>query len=215
MDESGPPDAIREGGLSASILVLNRNYAPIRIISARRAFVLLTADRAEVIDHDQGQYVTFDFRGWLLHSSRRLQDPVDHELFVHTPNRAILVPKVIRLVLYDKLPRREVKFNRRNVLARDEHHCQYCGRKYPTSRLSLDHVVPRSRGGGSTWTNVVTACNPCNTRKGGRLPGEASMRLMREPRAPRRNPFLQDRLRCERYLIWRDFLRDGDVAIDA
>ena len=214
MDESGP-GAPREQSLSASVLVLNRHYAAVRIISARRAFILLSGDRAEAIDRDNGQYVTFDLGRWLLHSSRRYSDPVDHEIFVHTPRRAILVPKIIRLVHYDKVPRLEVKFNRKNVLARDDHHCQYCGKKFPTGRLSIDHVLPKSRGGSSSWTNVVAACNACNTHKGGRLPHEASMRLIREPRAPRRNPLVIGHLESQRYWIWREFLRDGDLAIDA
>lgn len=214
MDSSGPVDQ-REDILSASVLVLNRNYVAVRIIPARRAFVILYRERAEVIDEFDGQYASFGFPDWLKHSAARLAAPTPDELFVHTPNRAILVPKVIRLVRYEKLPRTEVKYNRKNVLARDDHHCQYCGKRFPVSRLSIDHVVPKSRGGPSSWTNVVTACNDCNTRKGGRLPHEASMRLMREPRAPRRNPFVVAKLNSKRYLIWRAFLRDGELAIDA
>ncbi len=208
MDESGPA----EGALSASVLVLNRHYVAVRVVSARRAFVLLYRGRAESIDLDEGQYVSLDFAAWVRYSERRRGE---EELFVQTPNRAILVPKVVRLVRYDKLPVNQPKYSRKNVLARDEHHCQYCGRRFPVARLSLDHVVPKSRGGKSGWTNVVTACNDCNTRKGGRLPHEASMHLLREPRAPRRNPFVQHQLESRRYRLWREFLRDGDVALDA
>ena len=116
---------------------------------------------------------------------------------------------------YDKVPRREVKFSRRNILARDDHQCQYCGKRLPTARLSLDHVTPRSRGGKSTWTNVVAACNPCNTRKGGRMPWEASMKLRRNPAVPKKNPTLADKVESPAYRIWRLFLGDSEMAIDA
>jgi 5-methylcytosine-specific restriction endonuclease McrA len=135
--------------------------------------------------------------------------------FVGTPRFAILIPRVIRLVDYDKVPRREVKFSRRNILARDENRCQYCNKKLPTSQLSLDHVTPKSRGGKSTWTNVVAACTPCNTRKGGRMPWEASMKLRRTPAVPKKNPLLADKVQSPTYRMWRLFLGDGEMAIDA
>lgn len=209
MDESGPVGT----PLSSSVLVLNRHYAAVRIVSAKRAFILLYRGRAEVIDLHDGQYIAVDLDGWMKHCEQRPRQ--EHDVIVHTPKRSIVVPKVVRLVRYDKVPRSEVKYNRRNVLARDDHHCQYCGRRYPVSKLSIDHVMPKSRGGKSSWTNVVTACNECNTRKGGRLPHEASMRLLREPKAPRKNPFLEHKLELERYRIWRDFIRDGEWALDA
>jgi 5-methylcytosine-specific restriction endonuclease McrA len=145
----------------------------------------------------------------------RRKRPDEHDLFVMTPRQAILVPRIIRLVAYDKVPKREVKFNRRNVLARDENRCQYCGKRLPASQLSIDHVTPKSRGGKSTWTNVVAACNPCNTRKGGRLPWEAAMPLRKAPSVPRRNPALADKVQSKAYRVWRLFLSDGEMAIEA
>ena len=100
------------------------------------------------------------------------------------------MPRVIRLLTYDRLPRQKVKFNRRNIFARDGNRCQYCGKRFATSELSLDHVVPRSRGGRATWENIVCACLKCNVRKGGRTPREAGMRLIREPVEPRTSPSL-------------------------
>ncbi len=216
MDDTGAPAGpSREQPLSSSVLVLNRNYAAVRIVSARRAFALLYKDFAEAIDARDGQFGNFDFPAWVDHSRLRLQMPVDHEQYVRTPRHAILVPRVIRLMTYDKVPKREVKFSRRNILARDENHCQYCAKRFPASQLSIDHVVPKSRGGKSTWTNVVAACNECNTRKGGRMPWEASMKLRRLPAPPKRNPTLADKVRSERYSVWRHFLGDSEMALDA
>ncbi len=215
-DESGaaPGEPFRENPLSSSVLVLNKHYAAVRVVSARRAFALLFKNSAEAIDADDGRFGNFDFAAWVDHSRQRRDSPVDHEQYVATPRYALLVPRVIRLVEYSKVPRREIKFCRRNILARDENRCQYCGKRFPASQLSIDHVVPKSRGGVSTWTNVVAACNECNTRKGGRLPSEAAMKLVRPPSVPRKNPALADKVRSERYSIWRHFLGDGEVAID-
>jgi 5-methylcytosine-specific restriction endonuclease McrA len=99
-----------------------------------------------------------------------------------------------------------VKFNRRNIFARDESRCQYCGKKFPMPELSLDHVIPRSRGGRTTWDNVVCSCTRCNARKGGRLPEEAGLRLTRKPVKPRRSPVIHLKLRQGKYQSWKQFL---------
>lgn len=217
MDDDG--GAIRETDderpLLSSVLVLNQHYMAIRIVSARRAFALLYKNTAEAVDAEDGRFGTYDFAAWIQHSRRRQDAPLDHEEFIRTPRFALMVPRVIRLRTYDKIPRREIQFNRRNILARDENRCQYCGRKFPASQLSIDHVTPKSRGGVSTWTNVVAACNECNTRKGGRLPSEASMKLVRPPTVPRRHPALADKIRSPKYRIWRHFLSDGELGGDA
>ena len=216
MDDTGGVGApLREQPLSASVLVLNRNYTAVRVVSARRAFSLLYRNCAEVIDAHDEEWDVLDFQAWVDRSQKRKAAPGLMDQFVATPRFAILIPRVIRLVEYDKVPRREVKFSRRNILARDENRCQYCNKKLPTSQLSLDHVTPKSRGGKSTWTNVVTACTPCNTRKGGRMPWEASMKLRRNPAIPKKNPLLADKVQSPTYRMWRLFLGDGEMAIDA
>jgi 5-methylcytosine-specific restriction endonuclease McrA len=116
--------------------------------------------------------------------------------------------------VYDRLPRERVQFNRRNLFARDENRCQYCGRRFPTTELSLDHVVPRSQGGRTTWGNVVCACTSCNKRKGGRTPSEASMRLVKLPREPRRSPVIRMKLRSGRYHSWKAFLNDAYWSVE-
>src|SRR2546423_2941722 len=95
---------------------------------------------------------------------------------------------------------------RRNIFARDNNQCQFCGKKFPTSELSLDHVVPRSQGGGSTWENIVCACVACNVKKGGRTPREAGMHLIRKPEKPKRSPMLNLKLTNRKYQSWKTFL---------
>jgi 5-methylcytosine-specific restriction endonuclease McrA len=124
------------------------------------------------------------------------------------------VPRVIRLLRFDRLPKQELHLSRRNILARDEHCCQYCGRHFPSHQLSIDHVMPRSRGGGTSWENLVCACLACNIKKGGHTPQEAKMKLVRHPFKPKRNPLLAMKLENPKYESWRSWL-DGvhwDIA---
>ena len=132
---------------------------------------------------------TLSTPGWQI-SGTRPAHKQPHDDWIRAVNFEIQVPRVIRLLGYDRLPKQHLHLNRRNVLARDEHLCQYCGRHFPLQQLSLDHVLPRSRGGGTTWENVVCACLSCNVKKGGRTPHEAKMKLVRRPARPQRNPLL-------------------------
>ena len=149
--------------LDSSVLVLNRNYTAIQITTARRAFCLLFKEAAEVIAFDDDNTMSaYDIHSWMELTALRRNFPPDDqdEEYVRTVSFDIRVPKIIRLLIYDRLPRQQVKFNRRNIFARDGNRCQYCGRRRPTSELSLDHVVPRSRGGDASWENIVCACVP-------------------------------------------------------
>ncbi len=171
--------------LDASVLVLNKTFVAVHIISVRRAFCLLCKDLAEVVSLDEGQFNTYDFASWSELSSFRASNfRKEEDDWVRTPTSEIQAPRVIRLLGYDKLPKQTVKFNRRNIFARDHNQCQYCGKKFPTSELSLDHVIPRTQGGGTTWDNIVCACVDCNVRKGGRTPRQANMTLIRKPEKP-------------------------------
>ena len=159
-------DSGGNSALDASVLVLNRLFMAIHIISVRRAFCLLCKDLAEVIHWEDGQFAAYDFATWREVSEYRARNfRQEDDDWVRTVSSEIQVPRVIRLLGYEKLPKQTVKFNRRNIFARDNNQCQYCGRKFPTSELSLDHVVPRSQGGRSTWDNVVCACVACNGRR--------------------------------------------------
>ncbi|HUS46845.1 MAG TPA: HNH endonuclease [Phycisphaerae bacterium] len=192
--------------LDSHVLVLNKHYAAVRVISARRAFCMLFKEIAEIISLEDEQYISYDFDSWREVSELRARYEREHHDWVRCVRFELAVPRIIRLLFYDRLPRQPVKFNRRNIYARDRNRCQYCGRRHPTSELSLDHVVPRSRGGGATWDNVVCCCVKCNVRKGGRVPEEAGMKLVTAPIKPRRSPVLALRLTSDKYASWRQFL---------
>lgn len=147
--------------INLAVLVLNQNYEPLNVCHVRRAFVLLDRGKAEVLENG---------RGWL-----------------HSPSSTFAIPSVIRLIYLIKRPRRQPRLTRRDVFLRDGYTCQYCGRQ--TRDLTLDHVIPRRRGGQHLWENVVAACRHCNHRKAGHTPQEAHMLLTREPNAPSTNGY--------------------------
>jgi 5-methylcytosine-specific restriction endonuclease McrA len=202
------------GGLDCKVLVLNRLYVAVRVISARRAFTMLFRDLAEVIHIDEGHYYNYDFESWAELSQLQREFEPDRHDWVRTVRFDLAVPRVIRLLGYDRLPVQHVKLNRRNLFARDHNQCQYCGRNFPTSELSIDHVTPRSQGGGDSWTNLVCACVKCNARKGGRTPEQAHMKMIRVPRQPKRNPLIAVRLGQERYASWKQFLDEAYWSVE-
>ena len=201
--------------LDASVLVLNKLFMAVHIISVRRAFCLLCKDLAEVVSLEDGQFTTYDFTTWREVSEYRARNfRQEDDDWVRTSSTAIQVPRIIRLTGYDRLPRQTVKFNRRNIFARDNNQCQYCGKKFPTSELSLDHVVPRSQGGQTTWENIVCACVACNVRKGGRTPREAGLALIRRPEKPKRSPMLNLKLTQGKYQSWKTFLDNAYWSVE-
>jgi 5-methylcytosine-specific restriction endonuclease McrA len=195
-----------DASLSASVLLLNRLYMALRVVSARRALTLLYRELVEVVSVDDGQYLSYDFDDWVEVSQTKREFRAEEYDWVRTVRFQIAVPKIIRLLGYDKLPSAAVKLNRRNLFARDQNRCQYCGRRYPTSELSLDHVIPRSQGGNNTWDNIVCACIHCNVKKGGRTPQQAHMKLVAVPRKPHRSPVLTVKLSDSKYASWKQFL---------
>ncbi len=193
-------------GLSASVLLLNRLYMAVRVISARRAFTLLYRDQAEVVSVDEGAYLAYDFADWVEVSQAKARfEPEKHD-WIRTVRFQIAVPKIVRMLGYDKVPQSTVKLNRRNLFARDGNRCQYCGKRFPTTELSLDHIVPRSQGGTNSWENIVCACIRCNVKKGGRTPEQAHMKLIQRPVRPRRSPVLTIKLSDSKYASWKQFL---------
>ncbi|MEC8320223.1 MAG: HNH endonuclease [Planctomycetota bacterium] len=208
---SGPDGG---SGLDARVLVLNRLYAAIRVVDARRAFSLLAKEVAEVIAIEDGSYRNYDFETWSdIAELQREFEPEQHD-WVKTTRVTIAVPKIIRVLDYDRRPRRSVKLNRRNIYARDLNRCQYCGRSFSTKELTLDHVKPRVQGGDDTWENLVCACVKCNARKGGRTPMQAGMRLIRKPVRPKRNPAITVRLGSGKYDSWKAFLDEAYWTIE-
>ncbi len=194
------------GSLACSVLVLNRNFMALRVVSAKRAITLLYRKLAEVVHIEEGQYLSYDFESWRSISELKRQFQPDGFDWLRTVRFEIAVPRIIRLLFYEKLPRNDVKFNRRNIFARDGNRCQYCGQKFATNELSIDHVLPRSQHGKSTWENVVCSCIECNIRKGGRTPEQARMKLISVPKKPRRSPIITLKMIDHRYASWRQFL---------
>ena len=185
--------------LDSQVLVLNRFFQAVQVTSVRRALTLLYKGHVKAVGPD---YITYDFANW---SDIPVQ-PADH--YVATPTRHILVPDIIQLLRFERVPRQEVKFSRANIYLRDRNRCQYCGKKFTSSELSLDHVVPISRGGRSTWENVVCACLRCNVRKGSRLPSECGIQLIRRPNRPRWHPL--HRYQGRRFPdSWKNFLDEA------
>lgn len=161
------------------VLVLNASYEPLQIISVRRAVVLLLQEKAELVEATERQ--------------------------LRACNVSLDVPLVIRLMRYIRIPRQlKLPCSRRGVLARDQETCQYCGEQPGRHNLTIDHVVPRSQGGLTVWDNVVTACQECNRKKGGRTPEQAHMMLRTKPRQPQYVAFaLLGEL--ERHDVWRKY----------
>lgn len=200
--------------LNSSVLVLNRQYMAVHVIDVRRAFGLLMRELAEVIHIEDGQYANYDFESWREISELKASFKEPHEDWIRSVNFEIQVPRVLRLLYYDRVPKQRVRLNRRNLFARDGNRCQYCGHLFVTSELSIDHVVPSCRGGETTWENVVCACVKCNVRKGGRTPQEAGMKLYRTPVRPKRSPLLAIKLGNPKYASWKTFLDAAYWSVD-
>ena len=143
--------------MNERVLVLNASFEPINVCTLRRAVVLI------------------------IKGAARMEEASERVL--HSPSTELRAPSVIRLVEYVHVPFERTSLSRKNVLLRDHNTCQYCGRTAPSQDLTLDHVLPRSRGGSSGWENLVACCRPCNNRKGDRTPDEARMRLLKRPQA--------------------------------
>jgi 5-methylcytosine-specific restriction endonuclease McrA len=192
--------------LNSSVLVLNRSYLPIHVTSVRRAFAMIYQNLACVVDD---RYETFDFEGW-----RRVRAANGCDV-IGTPSGAIRVPRVIVLSYYDRVPKRQARYSRANVFTRDRYTCQYCGVRPPRSQLNLDHVIPRSLGGRTSWENVVCSCVDCNRSKGGRTPEQARIRLRRRPARPRWTPLMNVAASAAHYREWMPFLSVIDGGIRA
>ncbi len=188
--------------LTQQVLVLNRLWQAVNICSVRRALSLLFEGHAQVVQSNlKGDFKTYTFDQW-----RDLSRLGPEEESLGTVSFRIRIPRVILLEVFDRLPKKEVKFTRHNIFERDGNTCQYCGRIFDRRDLNLDHVVPRDRGGPTQWDNIVCSCIPCNTRKANRTPAEAGMRLIRKPKRPKWRPFVQVNFGAPIHESWRHFL---------
>jgi len=164
--------------IDAPVLVLNQGYEPLNLCRVRRAVVLVFGGKAQVLENSRGE--------------------------VHSITYVFPIPSVIRLVYMVKRPHHQRKLTKLEVFNRDRYTCQYCGRQ--TKELTLDHVIPRGRGGEHAWDNVVSACKVCNSRKGGRTPVEAGMKLIHQPRPPRNDGFYIPYHHLNTYTEWGKYL---------
>lgn len=188
--------------LDRQVLVLNRLWQAVNICTVRRAFTLLWQAQAQVVRADAANnFFTHDFYSWCDLSIREPEPEM-----VHGVSFKIRVPRVIVLLLFDRLPKKEVKFTRHNIFERDKNTCQYCGRVFDRKDLNLDHVLPRDKGGQTSWENVVCSCIPCNTRKGNRLPHDAHMHLIRKPKRPKWRPFVHLSISGQHDESWKHFI---------
>ncbi len=164
--------------IKSSVLVLNQSYEPLNLCRTRRAIVLLFRGKAEVLENSRGE--------------------------LHSVTQIFQIPSVIRLVYMVKRPYHQRKLTRVEVFNRDRYTCQYCGQQI--KELTLDHVIPRRRGGEHAWENVVSACILCNRRKGGRTPDEAGMRLLHQPHLPHNNGFYVPYHLLNNHSEWQKYL---------
>lgn len=175
--------------LDSPVLVLNRLWQAVNVCSARRAVSLICQGHAQVVaghgENDKRDFSTHNFESW-VDLSNRMPEPI----MVRGISISVRVPQVIVLLLFDRLPQKDIKFTRHNLFERDHDTCQYCGKVFERKDLNLDHVLPRERGGKMTWENIVCSCIRCNSKKANRLPHEARMRLIRKPSRPKWRPFL-------------------------
>jgi len=191
--------------LSQPVLVLNRLWQAVNVCSVKRALTLLFQGHAQVVfNGNDGGFQTFSFPEWRDFSMRE-----EHPESIHSISLRIRIPRVIMLFMYDRQPRKEVKFTRHNIFERDQNKCQYCGKVFDRTELNLDHVIPRDQGGPTSWENIVCSCIICNTRKANRTPIEAGMHLIRKPKRPRWRPFIQIKVGVPCHDDWKHFI---DVA---
>jgi 5-methylcytosine-specific restriction endonuclease McrA len=196
-------DSFEGDVLNAPVLVLNRGYLPVRVTTVRHAFMMLFMGRARALD---AAYEPLDFAAWMASC------PCDGDELLGTTSGPVRVPRVLLLSEYNRVPRAPLRLSRRNIFLRDDYTCQYCRSRLPARDLNLDHVLPRCRGGRSTWENLVTSCRVCNLRKGRATPEECGMALRRVPSRPSWTVVAQLARTRTRYEQWAPFLGGAVIA---
>ncbi len=194
--------------LNSQVLVLNKNYVPINIVTVREAIKKLVKGRAEVVSIEDTAYTGYNFDSWIEMSFLKSQFGLEsNEEIIGNEEFSIVAPTIIRVLNYDKSYQQQVRFSRRNVFIRDKNICQFCGKKFPLDELTWDHVIPRARGGSTSWENIVCSCYKCNNKKGCRTPEEAGMKLLHKPIKP--NVFITFEVPIEgikKYKSWDKFV---------
>jgi 5-methylcytosine-specific restriction endonuclease McrA len=199
--------------LDARVLVLNKSFVPIRLTSGYDAICKLFTDIAEVVTvSETGAYEQHSFTSWAELSAFKEEfneDFFDHDdIWVRSPSVSLIVPRVIRLLTYNDVPKQQVRLSRKNIYERDGYTCQYCGVKAKIRELNIDHVVPRSKGGRNSWTNLVCSCIKCNSRKADKSLAESGMKLLKKPSEPKMSFRFRLPEDHKRYRDWEAFVGD-------
>jgi 5-methylcytosine-specific restriction endonuclease McrA len=199
------------------VLVLNKNYVAVHVIEWQKAMCLLVKEHARALDRD---FVSYPFADWREFSINNAEDYQK----IKTCTAPIAIPEIIVLMFYNKLPQREVKFSRQSIFARDHYVCQYCQKMFTKDDLTIDHIIPRSKGGATTWDNIVACCVPCNARKADRTLAEARERypqdgkrwtLKHKPVKPKwLNPATRASSRVYICKSWQHFMKKVDATDD-
>lgn len=185
--------------VEGKVLVLNKSWIAVNVASVRRAVTLLYQDMARAV-HPQ-DYTLYDFNDWCELSAIESEGR-----YIHTPELKVRVPEIILLNGFNGFFHKEVRFSRRNIFERDKNTCQYCAKKLAKTELTIDHVIPRSKGGRDTWANLVLACVRCNVKKGDRSPRQANMPLIKKPIKPNWLPTLGARFPTSKISSWQRFV---------
>ena len=187
--------------LEQPVLVLNKLWQAVNICSTRRALSMLFEGNAQVVHSEEGNFNTFNFNEWADFSER--EPELD---CINGVSIKLRLPRVVLLMVYDRMPKKEVKFTRHNIFQRDKNTCQYCGEKFDCRDLNLDHVIPRQHNGPTSWENIVCCLMPDKTKKSNKTPAQAGMNLIRQPKKPHWHPFMQVRFSMQYHESWRHFL---------
>ncbi len=195
-----------ENILQEKVLVLNKYYQAVQITTVQKAICHLVKGTAKIITPD---WTTHTLEDWIKIS--KFYENGDKKM-IRSPSISILVPDAIYLPYYESLPKTEVVFSRQNLFLRDKFTCQYCGKllKNPKDR-TIDHVIPKSRGGKTVWTNVVLCCRKCNLKKGDRTPEEAGLKLLKKPKVPKWQALILEEFPKHKKEVWKVFLNFAGI----
>jgi 5-methylcytosine-specific restriction endonuclease McrA len=198
------------------VLKLNKGYSPIDIVTAKEAFIDVFVGKSEVVSVENSAYISYDFNSWaeISQLKHELEDFGVHDEWIFTSSLVLQIPRVIRSLSYDNMPKYRVKLNRRNIYYRDRNTCQYCGKTLPTNQLNIDHVVPRSKGGANSWSNLVCSCLKCNRKKADLLLKDAGMKLLSTPREPRQSAQLEINIKHPKYMTWKHFISEAYWTVE-
>lgn len=193
--------------IDESVLVLNKYYQAIQVTTAREAICAVITGKAKVIDYN---YTRYDWNQWVSRSAA-LQNEPGKDMYagiIHSPSTKIYIPQVIHVqdCEHTKSILKKVRFSRKSVFQRDEFHCMYCKKEFDRKKLTIDHVIPRSRGGTNAWNNVVACCKPCNTKKGDKPLSQLGWKIDKKLTEPQWKSHINKKFNEVKQVYWETFL---------